>query len=124
MTDGRLEQIRAGLNNGWECNDLTNGPFWGTCGECGMPMDDVIKELVAEVDRLREVSLENAMNDAARDLPDGWKIRFTVEPGYGLVELGHDDDDSEEWIPFEFDDPQESFASVVRHALARALEVS
>lgn len=126
MTDERLESIRAALKHGWDMNDVVNGPSWGACGECGMPMDDVIKELVDEVDRMREVSLENAMNDAARDLPEGWQIRFTVENGYGIVELGRpfcdDHEELECWIPFEFDDPQESFASVVRAALAQALE--
>ena len=99
MTDERLEQIRVALKDGWE-GDLVNRVYWGTCSECGNPMDDVIAELVAEVDRLRAIEsaaarrdLEDAIEFAAGELPDDWIIRLDTENCSCCIDVGRPHDD-------------------------------
>lgn len=86
-----------------------------------MPMDDVIKELVAEVDRLRTIEstaarrdLEDAIEFAAGELPDDWIIRIDTENGSCCIDVGRPNDDY--WVPVERYD-REPLAELVRNAV-------
>lgn len=83
--------------------------------------DERLEQIRVEVDRLRAIEsaaahrdLEDAIEFAAGELPDGWIIRIDTENGSCCIEVGRPHDDY--WVPVERYD-REPLAELVRNAV-------
>lgn len=66
------------------------------------------------------MTLDEVMQSAARDLPDGWQVAVVCERGAGWVEL-HDDEGDH--IAFDTS-PDKDLAEQVSDAIAHAIDVT